>query len=792
MKKNTRIVKAFSAFTLTSALLLFVFYIGSIYPFGDHALIKWDMELQYVDFFQWWHRVLHGKASIAYSFSKSLGDNAIGLTAYYLSSPFNLLLYFTDNIPLFVSIATILKLASASFTCSLFLSYRFDAMKYMWNLLLSVSYGLMAYNLCQASNIMWLDGVICLPILMLGVWRLVSKKKTLLLYLSVITSIICNWYTAYMICLFSFFYFSYEILKKNDFSIIKSIKNDFFCFITYCITAVAGALTTMFFFFPVIKNLLQGKGIDTANSWTVGFHASLKDIIKGSFFLTVPYTGQGLTLFCGTIALLGMIAFFLSHKQNSKTKLWTAGYLIFFIFSAVFIPFENIWNGFRNVYSYYCRFSFVISFFIIYLAAAFLTTFIIERRHLRNATAIVCLTFTCIELCYGSYQTFVKGYSKSASAFNQYSANEKAAVTSIQEKESSDFYRIDQTSSWRTNDHHFFGNFNEGMAYDFMPLSSYSSTYNSNIMSFYNRTGYSSCSRLITWCEPLLPSDSLLGIKYILSDIDSLGYIKSDDSLYNGKSIYQNPYALNLGYQVSEDIFEKISAANTFEYQNQLLSKLVGHEVTCFKPCTSTVQHLNDGYSWEVSAPQKSSLIYGYCTYALGNQLDLYIDNKQRTYYSEWSSYKTFQVGNGDSPNHLVELKGTLNRDTEIEGVFYYLDMPEFENVMSELSANQVDVLELRDGYVKCEANFSENALTLLTVPYDSGWNAYINGKKVSIRKLQDIFIGLEVPSGSNIIELKFTLPGFKTGLIASFIGISIYILLLLFINHKNFILKQK
>ena len=325
-----------------------------------------------------------------------------------------------------------------------------------------------------------------------------------------------------------------------------------------------------------------------------------------------------------------------------------------------------------------------------------------------------------------------------------------------------------------------------------MPLSSYSSTYNSNIMSFYNRTGYSSCSRLITWCEPLLPSDSLLGIKYILSDIDSLGYIKSDDSLYNGKSIYQNPYALNLGYQVSEDIFEKISAANTFEYQNQLLSKLVGHEVTCFKPCTSTVQHLNDGYSWEVSAPQKSSLIYGYCTYALGNQLDLYIDNKQRTYYSEWSSYKTFQVGNGDSPNHLVELKGTLNRDTEIEGVFYYLDMPEFENVMSELSANQVDVLELRDGYVKCEANFSENALTLLTVPYDSGWNAYINGKKVSIRKLQDIFIGLEVPSGSNIIELKFTLPGFKTGLIASFIGISIYILLLLFINHKNFILKQK
>lgn len=111
---------------------------------------------------------------MSYSLSKSLGDNAIGLTAYYLSSPFNLLLYFTDNIPLFVSIATVLKLASASLTVSVFLSYRFCDMKYIWNLLLSVSYGLMGYNLCQASNIMWLDGVIWLPILMLSIWKLLS------------------------------------------------------------------------------------------------------------------------------------------------------------------------------------------------------------------------------------------------------------------------------------------------------------------------------------------------------------------------------------------------------------------------------------------------------------------------------------------------------------------------------------------------------------------------------------------------------------------------------------------
>ena len=132
MKNNPKFLKVISAFALTSAILILVYYIGAIYPFGDRALFKWDMELQYIDFFHWWHRVLHGQSSMSYSLSKSLGDNAIGLMAYYLSSPFNLLLYFTDNIPLFVSIATVLKLASASLSVSVFLSYRFCDMKYIW------------------------------------------------------------------------------------------------------------------------------------------------------------------------------------------------------------------------------------------------------------------------------------------------------------------------------------------------------------------------------------------------------------------------------------------------------------------------------------------------------------------------------------------------------------------------------------------------------------------------------------------------------------------------------------
>lgn len=786
MKNNPKFLKVISAFALTSAILILVYYIGAIYPFGDRALFKWDMELQYIDFFHWWHRVLHGQSSMSYSLSKSLGDNAIGLMAYYLSSPFNLLLYFTDNIPLFVSIATVLKLASASLSVSVFLSYRFCDMKYIWNLLLSVSYGLMGYNLCQASNIMWLDGVIWLPVLMLGIWKLLSEHKTLLLYLSVVFAIISNWYTAYMICLFSFFYFTYEALKKHDFTLIAVIKKEFSCFILYCITVISGVLTTMFFFFPVIKNLLQGKGIDTSGGWHIGFHTGLKDILKGCFFLTVPYTGQGLTLFCGTVTLIALIGFFISRKQNLKAKLWTLGYLLFFILCAAFVPLENVWNGFRTVFSYYCRFSFVISFFILYIAAVFLSTFVLKHNYLNNIAAVFCIIFTCAELFYGSYQTFVNGYYVSAAAYNQYASTQEQAVQNLQVLDDSLFYRTEQTSSWRTNADHFLGNFNEGLAYGFMPLSSYSSTYNSNIMAFYNKCGYSACSRLITWCEPILSSDSLLGIKYLLGDFNQSGYEKVSDTDYNNKNIYKNPYALELGYKTSADISSEIHADNIFEYQNELLSRIAGHPVQCYKVCPAEKEKNDDGYSWTVTSPEQDSVLYGYCTYTVGNELNLYIDGNLRTNYSIWSSYKTFQIGDGDTSSHVVQLKGTLHRSREIDGVFYYLDMQEFRDVIKEISENQVTTLELQDKYIKCEYTAQDEELLLLTIPYDDGWTVYVNGEKVEARRLQDIFTGVNVTAGINTIELKYTLPGFKIGMIFSFLGVIAYSFTCFFLFKKR------
>ena len=89
-------------------------------------------------------------------------------------------------------------------------------------------------------------------------------------------------------------------------------------------------------------------------------------------------------------------------------------------------------------------------------------------------------------------------------------------------------------------------------------------------------------------------------------------------------------------------------------------------------------------------------------------------------------------------------------------------------------------------GYVKCEYTADESEQLLLTVPYDCGWQIYVNGQKTDAHKLQHIFTGIDVSAGKNVIEMKFRLPGYKKGILFSICGILLYSVSLIFFNRLN------
>ena len=105
------------AAVLSMFAVIICFWKLGIYPFGEYSVLTNDCYIQYVDFFHYLKEVMAGNAHIGYSFSKSLGGSLVALFGYYLSSPFNLLLFFVEEnqLEFFVLITTILKVGLLHF-----------------------------------------------------------------------------------------------------------------------------------------------------------------------------------------------------------------------------------------------------------------------------------------------------------------------------------------------------------------------------------------------------------------------------------------------------------------------------------------------------------------------------------------------------------------------------------------------------------------------------------------------------------------------------------------------------
>lgn len=212
MKKQNRYLCIYS-FSITFLLMLILFWHYGYAPFGGNSMASHDANVQYLDFYSYFKDVLSGKNNITYTFSKTLGGNNIGVFSYYLTSPFMLLCVFFKKTQLhaFFDVLVMLKLSTASFTFCWFLTGRFHkhfsagntSIKNFSMVILSVSYGLCQYSIAQSCNLMWLDGVYMLPLILLGVYHMVCEKTAWKLAVPVALSILFNWYTGGINCLFS-------------------------------------------------------------------------------------------------------------------------------------------------------------------------------------------------------------------------------------------------------------------------------------------------------------------------------------------------------------------------------------------------------------------------------------------------------------------------------------------------------------------------------------------------------------------------------------------------------------
>ena len=195
-----------ASFFLPLALLLLLCALLGLAPFGEHTLVISDAQGQYLSYFALYQDCFAGRADWFYSFGKLLGGSLAGLYAYYLASPFNLLLLLFPKAQLVLGMHWMLlvKLSACGLTMALYLKGTRGLRPV--SLLFTTAYALCGYNNAYAWCVMWIDAVVLLPLIALGIERLWRDAKPLLYILSLGGAIICCFYTGYMLCLFSVLY----------------------------------------------------------------------------------------------------------------------------------------------------------------------------------------------------------------------------------------------------------------------------------------------------------------------------------------------------------------------------------------------------------------------------------------------------------------------------------------------------------------------------------------------------------------------------------------------------------
>jgi len=343
------------------------FALNGVYPLGGRQIIIGDFWDQYYPFISdFWHK-LHQGNSLLWSWTAGAGHDYVSHIAYYLASPFNLLaaLFPHDLLREVLTVFLLFKLGLAGLFMSLYLRYIAKRSDILLPVFASM-YALCAFALGYYSNIMWLDTFALLPLVMLGVHKLVSENKFALYILALAAAVICNFYLGFFVCVFTAMWFFIlcfaQKLKPREFL------NKLALIAVFSTLAIG---ITAFLTLPAYSGIQHTYGAVFGNVVPDAIKLRYSFIaVLGNFIAFTPPTYQfGLpNLASGIISIMLLPLFFLAKKIAYREKLAYLLVLVFLIISTNVNVLDYIWHAFSYPAAFPSRYSFLISFVLIAMA----------------------------------------------------------------------------------------------------------------------------------------------------------------------------------------------------------------------------------------------------------------------------------------------------------------------------------------------------------------------------------------------------------------------------------------
>lgn len=369
--KSSKIINILGTILVPLVLMALVFKIMNVAPFGANNFLVSDLQAQYFPFFSELRRELLNHTISSYSFLVSIGDSIVPIYTYYLMSPLNLIivLFKQSQVPIAIDLIIWIKIVLASISMSTFLNLKYKKYNLM-SIAGGVAYGLCGFVAMYYYDLMWLDALIVLPFIVLGLERLFYKNKVWLYVFTLTYTIFTNYYMGYMICVFCVIYFLY-LLKKEQaagmkfLAVFRDYISSFWRFAWYSI--IAGLLSAVLLLPTIFSMLSTGKGSFDVNAYmpylTFGTAFGVNLGVGANNFL--GRLNHDPSIFTGSLFIIGFIAYLISKKINKTDKrasMWLTG----LIFAGIIIlPLNTIWHMFQQPAGFPFRMVYLFSFSII-------------------------------------------------------------------------------------------------------------------------------------------------------------------------------------------------------------------------------------------------------------------------------------------------------------------------------------------------------------------------------------------------------------------------------------------
>lgn len=808
------------AFIIPVIIFCALYYVRNIFPFGTNCYLRSDMYHQYAPFFsEFWHKIRNGE-SLTYSWNIGMGTNFTSLYAYYLASPANwvIALFPQKYMIEIMNAMIIMKLSAASVSFTYYIAKHFHN-KSCAIALFGTFYALSGFIAAYSWNIMWLDCVVLLPLIMLGLERLVNENKCFLYCISLGLCIFTNYYISIMVCMSVVLYFIVLMIAYNK---TRHPRIYFKKFVHWCVySLLAGGLAACLLL-PEMYTFSLSASSEISFPKTLNVYFSMLEMLTRQLIDIPVHLGLDHypNIYCGVFVFLLIPLYAMNKKISARERIGKFCILLVFLLAFNINIFNFIWHGFHYPNSLPCRQSFIYIFFvltmayeafyhlknttnkqlstsvwialaflfiaeqifttndtydskIIYISGAFILIYALlmqlhRRTHFKVPVILFAAFAVSIVECTMNMEATGLGTTNRTAYLLDYNAVK--AVTDTIAKEDSGFYRMDKVTGARSK--------NDGAWHNYPSISTFSSTSNAGMSELLGLLGFEHSTNAYGYEGATMVTNSLFSVKYVISNQHLAesrlqNYATGED----GEFIYKNTYTLPVGYMLPETFetdWVPNSMYNGIENQNSFI-KAATNIANVF---TLTYEYRTE--SDVTFAPVKNGHMYLYVSNANIESIGVSINGTVTNHSGLKNGNHIIDIGYVTTTDSIE-----VYADTFMGLSVYTLEENRFIEAFNILNNGGLTLTSHSDTRMEGTVMTASNGIMMFSIPYDGGWSVYVDGKKADTFAIKDALLGISLSAGEHTIVLKYMPVHLIKGCILTLLCIIILIAVHLFSRYR-------